>query len=119
MENGLNEETRKNTKKRLTNVQTLVVYHVALTNAESHPEIASILTPEGYDSATLNVGRQLLAETNKRFKASTTEKEIKSNARQDYTVKRELFNSIYAKHRIKARLVFKTDKIAYEKLALK
>lgn len=119
MENGSNVETKKNTKKRLTDVQALAAYHVGLTNAESHTEIFKILAEEGYDLQTLNVGRELLAETNQLFKASTIQKEAKSKARQNYRVKRELLNATYAKHRLKARLVFKTDVLAYEKLALK
>jgi hypothetical protein len=106
------------TKKKSAESDLLRLYDIALTNGESNPEINTIMAGLGYDSESLVVGKELLKKTQAVYKVSKAEKEKLAAASVDLKSKRIALNLNYEEDRLKARVVFKRDKLTSDKLAI-
>jgi hypothetical protein len=103
---------------KLTDTQTLELYRVALENAESQPQIATIMADLGYDSEKIAEGKALLTETRTAYDANKTEDDETSAAYADFSSKKEQIENTYNIHRKKAKVVFRNDSLTADKLAI-
>lgn len=55
------------TRPKNSEKDTLELYRVALENAETQPEISSIMVELGYDTAKISEGKTLLSETRQKY----------------------------------------------------
>ena len=103
---------------KLTDASTLELYRVALENAESQSEIATIMAELGYDSTVIGEGKTLLAETRTAYDANKTEDDETSAAYADFSSKKEQLEDTFNIHRKKAKVVFRNDSLTADKLAI-
>lgn len=61
------------TRPKSSEAATLELYRVALENAETQPEISTIMAELGFDSAKISEGKTLLAQTRSAFDFNMTE----------------------------------------------
>jgi hypothetical protein len=103
---------------KLTDAATLELYRVALENAETQPEIASIMAELGYDSTAIAEGKALLEETRNAYNLNKTEDDESSAAYANFTNKKVQLEDTYSIHRKKAKVVFRNDAVTAEKLSI-
>ncbi|MBN2777866.1 MAG: hypothetical protein JXR36_09495 [Bacteroidales bacterium] len=103
---------------KLTDAETLELYRVALENAETQPEIATIMTDLGYNSEVIGEGKELLELTRNVYENNQTEDDETSAAYASYSSKKEELEDIYSYDRKKAKVVFRKDPVLLEQLAL-
>jgi len=103
---------------KLTDASTLELYRVALENAETQSEIATIMAELGYDSTVIGEGKILLAETRTAYDANKTEDDETSAAYADFSSKKEQLEDTFNIHRKKAKVVFRNDSLTADKLAI-
>ncbi len=103
---------------KLTDASTLELYRVALENAETQSEIATIMAELGYDSTVIGEGKNLLAETRTAYDANKTEDDETSAAYADFSSKKEQLEDTFNIHRKKAKVVFRNDSLTADKLAI-
>ena len=95
--------------KKLKDERTLELFRVALTNAESQPEVIKALEKSGYDSEILEQGKELLSETRKVFDTCIKNRDLKMIAYNDFTAKMEALDEIFHRDRTKAKLVYRNN----------
>nr|MCU4166704.1 hypothetical protein [Marinilabiliaceae bacterium A049] len=61
------------TRPKNSEADTLELYRVALENAETQSEIATVMAELGYDSAKITEGKTLLTETRSAYDFNKTE----------------------------------------------
>lgn len=106
------------TKPKFSETDTLELYRVALENAETQPEISSIMSELGYDSGKISEGKTLLAETRQKYDVNKTEDDETSAAYADFSNKKAQLEKSYSMHRKKAKVVFNNDSLTADKLAI-
>lgn len=103
---------------KLTDAATLELYRVALENAEAQPQISAIMAELGYDSPKIAEGKALLAQTRSAYDINRTEDDETSAAYTDFSAKRSQLESTFNTHRKKAKVIFRTDTLSADKLAI-
>jgi len=102
-----------------TENQAFEAIHLALTNAEAQPEIASTIATYGYTTEVIAEGKSLLEETLTAYNFNKKENNETREARADFDEKCLQMNNTYSKHRKLARVVFRNDILNWQKLELK
>jgi len=97
---------------------TLERYRVALENAETQQEIATIMAEFGYDSAMIEEGKNLFTKTRQSYDLNIQEDDETSENYSIFSEKRESLADTYSLHRKKGKVVFKNDQEIMERLAL-
>jgi hypothetical protein len=103
---------------KLTDAATLELYRVALENAETQTEIASIMSELGFDNEVLLQGKALLTQARQAYDLNKTEDDETSAAYADFSSKKEQLEDKYNMHRKKAKVVFRNDSLTADKLAI-
>lgn len=93
-------------------------YRVALDNAESQSEIATVMADLGFDSAEIAEGKAILAETRQAYDFNKTEDDETSAAYADFSSKKQQLEETFNIHRKKAKVVFRNDALSADKLAI-
>jgi hypothetical protein len=103
---------------KLTDAATLELYRVALENAETQTEIASVMSDLGYENEVLLQGKALLTQARQAFDANKTEDDETSAAYADFSSKKEQLEDTFTIHRKKAKVVFRNDSLTADKLTI-
>lgn len=103
---------------KLTDAATLELYRVALENAETQTEIASVMSELGFDNEVLLQGKALLTQARQAYDLNKTEDDETSAAYADFSSKKEQLENTYNMHRKKAKVVFRNDSLTADKLAI-
>lgn len=106
------------TRPKKTEADTLELYRVALENAVAQPEIATIMAELGYDSAKITEGKSILAQTRSAYDLNKTEDDESSAAYALFATKKEQLEGMFNIHRKKAKVIFRTNAITADKLAI-
>jgi hypothetical protein len=104
---------------KVSEVQTIEQYRVALENAENQPQIATTMAEFGYDTEELQKGKQIWQNANNAYNLNKTEDDETNEAYASFVAKKENVEDAYSLHRKKARVVFRSDNITLEKLGIK
>lgn len=105
-------------KRTQSEAATLERYRVALENAETQSEIATIMAEFGYDSAMIEEGKNLFTKTRQAYDMNVKEDDETSQAYSSFTEKRNSLADTYSLHRKKAKVVFKNDPVTLKRLVL-
>ena len=106
------------TRPKNSEADTLELYRVALENAETQSEIASVMAELGYDSTVIGEGKALLTETRSAYDLNKTEDDETSAAYADFSSKKEQLEDTFSLHRKKAKVVFRNDSLTADKLSI-
>ncbi|KOH42788.1 hypothetical protein [Sunxiuqinia dokdonensis] len=106
------------TRPKQSEAGTMETYRVALTNAETQPEIATVMADLGYDSVKITEGKTLLAETRSIYDFNKTEDDETSAASAAFADKKAELERIFKLHRKKAKVIFRKDSLTADKLAV-
>jgi hypothetical protein len=104
---------------KVSEVQTIEQYRVALDNAENQPQIATTMAEFGYDAEELQKGKQIWQNASNAYNLNKTEDDETNEAYATFVAKKENVEDAYSLHRKKARVVFRSDNITLEKLGIK
>lgn len=104
---------------KVSEVQTIEQYRVALDNAENQPQIATTMAEFGYDTEELQKGKQIWQNASNAYNLNKTEDDETNEAYATFVAKKENVEDAYSLHRKKARVVFRSDNITLEKLGIK
>ncbi|WP_196889308.1 hypothetical protein [Aureivirga sp. CE67] len=105
-------------KKKLTNVELLELYAMALRNVETQNEIKEIMADLGYDEVVIQEGKDILSRTKEAYDFMNTEEDETSEAYEVFSRKKEQLNTVYTLHRKKAKVIFRNEPLILEKLGL-
>ena len=86
------------TRPKNSEADTLELYRVALENAETQPEIASVMAELGYDSAKITEGKNLLAQTRSSYDFNKTEDDETSAASAAFSDKKAELEKVFKMH---------------------
>lgn len=103
---------------KLSDVETLEQYRVALDNATANQTIAQALAELGFDQGLINEGKTKLTEARSAFDHNNIEDDETTEAYQDFITRREEIKDTYSLHRKKAKVIFRKDPVVLEQLAL-
>ncbi|SMO71834.1 hypothetical protein SAMN06265379_105259 [Saccharicrinis carchari] len=106
------------TRPKSSEAEILEQYRIALENAETQTEIATVMAELGYDSAVIGEGKALLTETRSAYDLNKTEDDETSAAYADFSSKKEQLEDTFTLHRKKAKVVFRNDALTADKLAI-
>lgn len=106
------------TRPKNSEADTLELYRVALENAETQSEIATVMAELGYDSTVIGEGKALLTETRSVYDLNKTEDDETSAAYADFSSKKEQLENTFTLHRKKAKVIFRNDSLTADKLAI-
>mgnify|MGYP003627194705 FL=1 len=106
------------TKRTLSEAETLEQYRVALENAESQTEIATIMAEFGYDETLITEGRTLLTKTREAFDLNKKEDDETTEAYKNFAETKENLAKTYTLHRKKGKVIFRKEPTTLSKLAL-
>lgn len=93
-------------------------YDIALTNTEKNELIGERLAANGYHAEALAEGRKLLEDATAIYKTCQMEREGMFASHDLFESRRNELDAIFDIQRKKARVVFRGDNLAFEKLAL-
>ena len=94
-------------------------FRIALENSTANSEIATALADIGYDETVINEGRTLLQTAQTAFSTNLTEDDETVEAYNTFDTQRSALAETYTRHRKKAKVIFRTDPVSLDKLALK
>jgi hypothetical protein len=106
------------TKRTLSEAETLEQYRVALENAESQTEIATIMAEFGYDETLIAEGKALFTQTREAYDLNKKEDDETSESYKNFTTLKESLAKTYTLHRKKGKIIFRKDTITKNKLSL-
>ena len=106
------------TKRTLSEAETLEQYRVALENAESQTEIATIMAEFGYDETLIAEGKALFTQTREAYDLNKKEDDETSESYTNFTTLKESLAKTYTLHRKKGKIIFRKDTITLNKLSL-
>ncbi len=106
------------TNREKTEMGTLEKYRVALDNVVAQSEIASEMETVGYDTTVIQQGQSLLAETRQAFDFNKTEADETSDSYKAFKKVRKKLETLYAKHRKMAKVVFRKEPETAKKLSI-
>lgn len=105
-------------KRTQSEAATLERYRVALENAETQSEIATIMAEFGYDTAMIEEGKNLFTQTRQVYDLNVKEDDETSQAYSNFTEKRNSLADTYSLHRKKAKVIFRKDLEIMKRLSL-
>ena len=106
------------TRPKNSEADTLELYRVALENAETQSEIATVMAELGYDSAKITEGKTLLTETRSACYFNKTEDDETSAASASFSDKKAELEKVFKMQRKKAKVIFRNDSLTADKLAI-
>lgn len=106
------------TRPKNSEADTLELYRVALENAETQSEIATVMTELGYDSVKIAEGKNLLTETRSSYDFNKTEDDETSAASAAFSDKKAELEKVFKLQRKKAKVIFRNDSLTADKLAI-
>lgn len=106
------------TRPKNSEADTLELYRVALENAETQSEIATVMAELGYDSAKITEGKTLLTETRSAYDFNKTEDDETSAASASFSDKKAELEKVFKMQRKKAKVIFCNDSVKADKLAI-
>ena len=106
------------TRPKNSEADTLELYRVALENAETQSEIATVMAELGYDSAKITEGKTLLTETRSAYDFNKTEDDETSAASASFSDKKAELEKVFKLQRKKAKVIFRNDSLTADKLAI-
>ncbi|PKQ66672.1 hypothetical protein BZG01_10370 [Labilibaculum manganireducens] len=106
------------TRPKNSEADTLELYRVALENAETQSEIATVMAELGYDSAKITEGKTLLTETRSAYDFNKTEDDESSAASAAFSDKKAELEKVFKLQRKKAKVIFRNDSLTADKLAI-
>ncbi len=106
------------TRPQNSEVTTLELYRVAFENAEKQTEISKAMAQLGYDAKKLDEGKALLTQTRSAFDVNKAETDETSAASAAFSAKKTELENLYALHRKKAKVVFRSETLTADKLAI-
>jgi hypothetical protein len=106
------------TRPKNSEADTLELYRVALENAETQSEIATVMAELGYDSAKITEGKNLLTETRSSYDFNKTEDDETSAASAAFSDKKAELEKVFKLQRKKAKVIFRNDSLTADKLAI-
>lgn len=106
------------TKRTLSEAETLEQYRVALENAESQTEIATIMAEFGYDETLLTEGKTLLTKTREAFDFNQKEDDETTESYSNFSSTKENLAKTYSLHRKKGKVIFRKEPTTLSKLSL-
>jgi len=106
------------TRPKNSEADTLELYRVALENAETQSEIATVMAELGYDSAKITEGKTLLTETRSAYDFNKTEDDETSAASASFSGKKAELEKVFKMQRKKAKVIFRNDSLTADKLAI-
>ena len=106
------------TRPKNSEADTLELYRVALENAETQSEIATVMAELGYDSAKITEGKTLLTETRSAYDFNKTEDDETSAASAAFSDKKAELEKVFKMQRKKAKVIFRNDSLTADKLAI-
>jgi hypothetical protein len=106
------------TRPKNSEADTLELYRVALENAETQSEIATVMAELGYDSTKITEGKNLLAETRSSYDFNKTEDDETSAASAAFSDKKAELEKVFKLQRKKAKVIFRNDSLTADKLAI-
>src|SRR5690554_4329386 len=86
------------TRPKKSEAETLEQYRIALENAVTQPEIATVMAELGYDAVLIEEGKATLTKTRKAFDANKVEDDETSAAYSVFAVKKEQLEDIFTLH---------------------
>lgn len=92
------------TRPKNSEADTLELYRVALENAETQSEIATVMAELGYDSAKITEGKTLLIETRSAYDFNKTEDDETSAASASFSDKKAELEKVLQCNAKKQRL---------------
>ncbi|MGQ1891912.1 hypothetical protein ACT29H_15835 [Thermophagus sp. OGC60D27] len=107
------------TRPKISEAEILEQYRVAIDNALKQPDIASALARFGYDAATIAQGEELLNKAVAAYNANKTGDDEKAKHHQIWTELKNRIARRYSVDRKIAKLIFRQDPVAKEKLGVK
>ncbi|MBI9038370.1 MAG: hypothetical protein JEY97_09575 [Bacteroidales bacterium] len=105
-------------KQNPTQNEKLEEARIAIENSQSHPEIAELLTENGYDAAKINEGELIYIETRRLFDFKVTEVDETKESKTIRDNKLDALHEIYKKHRSKAKVAFRKDPVILNQLEI-
>jgi len=102
-----------------SDAKALESYRIAIDNSENQAEIASSLTEIGYGPTIIQVGKTLYNLAREAFDKNSIEDDETSEASENFKNKKAELKEVYKIHRKKASILFRTDNVVKEKLAIK
>jgi len=105
-------------KRTQSEAATLERYRVALENAETQSEIATIMAEFGYDTALIEEGKNLFTQTRQVYDMNVKEDDETSQAYSNFTEKRNSLADTYSLHRKKAKVIFRKEAEIMKRLSL-
>ncbi|MDA3832842.1 MAG: hypothetical protein PF495_05545 [Spirochaetales bacterium] len=106
------------TARSLTQASTLEFYRVALTNAESNPEIMEILRQNGLTAEILGEGNNLLSIAREVSKTANLKRTKRTETYKSYSKAMADVEERFLADKKKAHMAFLHDNIAQDKLTL-
>jgi hypothetical protein len=106
------------TRPKLSEPATLELFRVALENVGAQPEISTVMAQLGFNAEVISAGKTLLAETRKTYDSNKIEGDETSAAYADFSAKKSRLEDLFNIHRKKAKVVFRTDSLTADKLAI-
>ena len=103
---------------KLSEIETLENYRIALENVQSQKVIAELMDELGYDSTLIKEGQKLLSQTREAFENNKTEDDETSESYAKFSQLLEKLEDTYRLHRKKAKVIFRKDTITAEQLGL-
>ncbi len=101
-----------------TEKQQLETYRIALENVTAQPVIKQEMNELGYDEEKITEGKQLYQQTLNIWGNTQTEHEEQSLAYIQFDTQRKELGQQYRKHRKRAKVVFRKDTEALQRLFL-
>ncbi len=106
------------TKKTLSEAESLELWRVSLENTEKQPQIATLMSELGYGTETIAEGKTLLTQTRTVYDFNKTEDDETTEASQAFKVKKAALVTLYKDHRKKAKVIFRKDVVAQQRLGI-
>ncbi|MEX0983383.1 MAG: hypothetical protein WDZ47_15020 [Bacteroidales bacterium] len=93
-------------------------FQTALTNATTDAAISESLSKYGLSTETLEEGKTLLSTTRQAYELSNSRRRKRAVVYDEFYKQKTALNTLYAKHRRMAKLVFEENPEVYESLGL-
>ncbi len=107
-----------NSKLKQSELDSLEIYRLVLTNVDAHPDIAQHMSEIGYSAEIINEGRKLYDSALDAFNISINDRGERSAAYKAYIKKWNILQEMFTIHRNKAKVIFRKDDLSTAKLGL-
>lgn len=105
-------------KNKRSDIEILMQYSMALTNAENQATIKVVLEAHGYNAEKFAEGKSILEAAKQKYTEKHNQYSATSEAHRRLLEKKQVLQSIYMQHRKKAKVVFRKNKVLLDSLSL-